>query len=373
MEKKTDLTILVVDDNPVNIEILKIALSKEGYNVITAQDGKTARQYAENEMPELIILDIVMPVEDGFETAEKLKKNAKTSFIPIIFLTGKDELEFKIKGFKIGAVDYITKPFQITEVLARVRTHLKLSIATNSLIKSQAEKLRQIQHAQKSILITPESLPNAQFGVYYKALLEAGGDFYEVIKISDHIFGYFIADFSGHNIETSYMTSAIKALIKQNCIPVYEPLESMRIINNVLTEILPEGKYLTFCYIKLNRKTKTATVVSGGHPPVVYMPNDAFPELIKLEGDVLGIFSDISLGHREIKVKSGDRFFLYSDGLIEKPGENIIWTKGLETLLETCQRARNAAIRNAPEKISEYTLGKSYVPEDDIMLLGVEV
>ncbi|MBW2609237.1 MAG: fused response regulator/phosphatase [Deltaproteobacteria bacterium] len=372
MNDKQNLTILLVDDEPVGVKVLEKTLQKEGYRTISADNGPLARRLASKKQPDLILLDIMMPGEDGFEVVKLLKKDPSTAYIPVIFLTGKDELASKMMGFDLEAVDYITKPFHGREVVARVRLHLKLSLATNSLIESQAARLRQIQDAQTSMLVTPEDLPDAGFGVYYMALLEAGGDFYDVLQISDDIYGYFVADVSGHDIATSYITSAVKALLKQNCIPIYQPAESMKMINNVLKEILPEDKYLTACYARLNRDKKCMTIVNGGHPPVVYLPKEGQTRLIEIKGDVLGIFSDVYFGVQDIRVTEGDRFYIYSDGLIEKPGQRKVWTEGLDDLLKACSGLREIPIRKSVERLKDMLLEDTIGLEDDIVVLGIE-
>ncbi|RLB79760.1 MAG: fused response regulator/phosphatase [Deltaproteobacteria bacterium] len=373
MEEKQNLTILIVDDNPVSVKLLEAMLRKEGYQVITASDGPQAREVAFEEQPDLIILDVMMPGEDGFEVITHLKKNARTASIPVIFLTGRYELDAKLAGFDLGAVDYITKPFQAPEVLARVQLHLKLSRATNSLIASQASRLKQLEEAQTSMLTAPEELPRAHFSVYYSALLEAGGDFYDVFRISDDMFGYFVVDVSGHNIATSYITAAVKALLKQNCTPIYKPVESMRMINDVLAEILPEGIYLTACYAKLNRKKKLLSIVNAGHPPAVYLPKEGEARLTEVDGDILGIFNEVYYGQQDIKVTTGDRFFLYSDGLIERPALKKVWFECLPDLLEACSHLKDVPIQEAAEQLTRLMIGQNCKPEDDIVVLGVEV
>ena len=370
-DSQKKFSILVVDDNLLNLKLLATTLDNHGYKTFTALDGPTARHFAENESPDLILLDVKMPGEDGFEVITRLKQNPVTASIPVIFLSGVSELESKLTGFDLGAVDYITKPFHPLEVLARVQLHLKLSVATNSLISNQADKLKQITEAQSSMLTTPETQPRAGFGVYYCALEEAGGDFYDVLPVSEDIFGYFVADFSGHDIKTSYMTSSVKALLKQNCTPVYRPLESIKIINDVLIKILPEDKFLTACYACLNRKTKNMTIVSAGHPPIVYSAVKGKPKFISLKGDVLGSFSDVAFGQKQLKVTTGDRLYIYSDGLIESTKNKRIPDDN--ELLEACKAVSKTPIRNAPEEIVKIMGKDTSVCEDDIIVLAIEV
>lgn len=382
MEMKQAFTILAVDDHLVNLKLIEKSLSKEGYRVLSASNGPHGRKLAIAELPDLILLDIQMPEEDGFEVIRFLKNTPITASIPVIFLTGVREVDSKLKGFDLGAVDYITKPFHNLEVIARVRIHLKLSIATNSLIAEQAQKLRQLTEAQESMLPLPKDHPEARFGVYYKALHEAGGDFYDILNISDQIKGYFVADFSGHDIKTSYMTASVKALLAQNFTPVYSPAESMKMINDVLVEILPQGKYLTACYVQLNRATLKLTVINAGHPPVIYAPLNGSPTLLSADGDVVGIFKDAQFGITRIDVSPGDRFFIYSDGLVESAENKRTWVNGAELFLSDFTDAGTLPVEEAPRHIVEklFLPGTNntdertrVIPEDDVVLLCVEV
>lgn len=126
MEKNGKKRILIVDDIPKNIQLAASFLKPEGYDIYFAQNGANAISHALEIVPDLILLDIMMPGMDGIEVCKKIKDNKKTSHIPIIFLTAKDDDQTISEGFKSGAVDYITKPFNAPELKARVRTHLQL-------------------------------------------------------------------------------------------------------------------------------------------------------------------------------------------------------------------------------------------------------
>lgn len=119
-------TILVVDDIPENVEVLLNFLDQAGFKVLISHDGEMGLETAEYALPDLILLDILMPGWDGFETCQRLKANSKTKNIPVIFMTALSDTMEKVKAFKVGAADYITKPIQYEEVLARVNAHLQL-------------------------------------------------------------------------------------------------------------------------------------------------------------------------------------------------------------------------------------------------------
>ena len=142
--------VLLVDDNPTNLGILVTSLSESGYQVRVAQDGQSAIAQAEYAQPDLILLDVMMPGIDGFETCRQLKAKPETREIPVIFMTALTDIFDKVQGFQAGAVDYITKPFEIEEVLIRIRTHLHLQ-ALQTQLRSQNQQLQaEIRERQKA-------------------------------------------------------------------------------------------------------------------------------------------------------------------------------------------------------------------------------
>lgn len=133
--------ILLVDDNPTNIDVLFTYLSEEGYEVLVAEDGVTALERLSFVKPDLILLDIMMPHMDGFDVCRQLKSDPETRDIPVIFITALGSVEDKVAGFQAGGVDYVTKPFQNEEVLARIQNQLELRKMRRNL-QIQNEQLR---------------------------------------------------------------------------------------------------------------------------------------------------------------------------------------------------------------------------------------
>jgi len=125
-ETHTKEMIMIVDDNPLNLQMLDIILKKEGYNTTCIKQGTEALSVAEKIVPDLIFLDIMMPAIDGYEVCRQLKSSGKVRNIPVIFLTAKIDTEGIVKGFEVGAADYVTRPFNRVELMARIRTHISL-------------------------------------------------------------------------------------------------------------------------------------------------------------------------------------------------------------------------------------------------------
>jgi len=125
--------ILIVDDNPTNLGVISDYLKDYGFRILTARTGKTALKRVKYAPPDIILLDVMMPGMDGFATCQRLKADEKTSDIPVIFMTALAGEEDKVKGFRVGAVDYVTKPLHHDEVLARITTHLRIQNLTRKL------------------------------------------------------------------------------------------------------------------------------------------------------------------------------------------------------------------------------------------------
>jgi len=142
-------TILVVDDTPTNLEILFDFLTNYGFKILVAEDGESALQKAAYASPDLILLDILMPGIDGFETCCRLKANELTRDIPVIFMTALSETADKVRGLQVGAVDYVTKPLQHEEVLVRVQTHLRLRSLTKQLQAQNVRLEQEIEQRQR--------------------------------------------------------------------------------------------------------------------------------------------------------------------------------------------------------------------------------
>lgn len=375
MDTPRETKILVIDDTLLNIKLIEGFLQREGYLVLTAENGLDGIKIAKEQKPDLILLDIVMPGIDGFQVLEKLKSMSGTAGIPVIMITSVDEIKSKIKCFELGAVDYIVKPFNSLEVKARIGAQLKLSMAYRVLIQNQAEKLKQVQEGQSAMLVQPEQMPEAKFSSYFVSAQEAGGDIYDVIPLAKDTYGYFIGDVSGHDISTSFITASIKALLRQNCAAFIQPVESMRMVNEVLNEILTDGKYITACYVKLSRQRNLMSLVNMGHLPTLILPQDEPAYLVELGGDVLGAFPDVMFGCQEIKLFKGDKFFMFSDGIIESEENQMIWSDGVGRLPALAEKMRDVPIEKAANGLyelaqKEFELSSN---EDDKVVLAVQI
>ncbi len=367
-------TVLIIDDIPLNISLLAAMLRNAGYQVISALSGREGRLLALKEQPDIILLDITMPGEDGITTCRILKADPRTTDIPVIFISAVDSIDIKVSGFTNGAVDFVTKPFERAEVIARVALHLKLRDRYVAAVRKEHTILDKLQSAQHGMLVKPDDMPDAAFAVSYRAVHAAGGDFYDVCRMKDDSFAYFIADISGHDLDVSFNTSAIKALFHQ---AVQGNNSSTDIVCSINRGIIPlfycNGMHMTASFINLDRSAGMATLVNAGHLPVIHLSVDGSATLLEAEGDILGVFEELVLHPLTTQVKKGDRLFIYTDGLVEQNSESMDRMEGISKLTTLCQETAYLPLVTAVSTICSRSFPADVVPGDDIILLGVEV
>jgi sigma-B regulation protein RsbU (phosphoserine phosphatase) len=364
------MRVLIVEDTRVNAELLDRLLRAEGFATLRADNAELGRKLAEEDKPDIILMDVMMPGESGFEACAKLKSNPATADIPVIFLSALDDVESKVQGFRLGGVDYIPKPPHGDEVLARVRVHLRIREANRELARTYQASLAEFRDAQRAMLVRPEDLPQANFAVCFEPLEAAGGDFYDVHAAAPNVFGYFVADVSGHGASAAFLTSAVKALLRQHSGPLFTPEESLRAVGGILREILGEEQYVTACYAVLNHSTGRLSLVSAGHPPALLMRQGEPVEFVAINSDPLGIFQTAVLQRRDFKLKPGDRFLLYSDGVIEAQSGGRR-SDGQEILAAAAERYRTGNLDADLKALRREVLPS--VGADDVVLLLAEV
>lgn len=219
--------ILLVEDTPANIHIAQSIL-KDDYRIRVATSGAKALELVKTKpVPALILLDVEMPEMDGYEVCRRLKADAQTRDIPVIFLTGKTETESETKGFEVGAVDYVHKPFSPPVVKARVRTHLALRAVSEQLaeqlltINNELEMAREIQLA-----ILPRETPKLkglEIAARYLPMSTVAGDFYDFIILDDKHVGVLIADVSGHGLPAALIASMLQVSLTAQLSHAAEP------------------------------------------------------------------------------------------------------------------------------------------------------
>src|SRR5437016_3596000 len=215
-------SILVVDDTPANLQVLAGMLKDRGYKVRPVPSGKLALLAAGRDPPDLILLDINMPEMSGYEVCEHLKADDLLKGIPVIFISALTEQLDKVKAFAIGGVDYLTQPFQMEELHARVETHLKLRRLQIELeeytrdlelarerLKLDLELAREVQRGFLPLHL-PE-VPGYEFFAYYESAFEIGGDYYDFIPLPRQRVAVMLGDVSGKGVAAALLMAQLCA------------------------------------------------------------------------------------------------------------------------------------------------------------------
>jgi|KBSMisStandDraft_5_1062788.scaffolds.fasta_scaffold38881_2 serine phosphatase RsbU (regulator of sigma subunit) len=313
--------ILIVDDTPLNIGVISGAL-KDSYKTKVATNGEKALALASaEEKPDLILLDIMMPGMDGYEVCSRLKSDPATREIPVIFLTGQTAAEDETRGFEVGAVDYVHKPFSPAVVNARVRSHIFLREARAQLasqllaLNNELEMARQIQ-----LSILPHSipkLPGLEIAARFLPMTSVAGDFYDFIEIDEKHIGILIADVSGHGLPSALIASMLQVALTAQAGHASEPAKVLLGLNHALC-----GKFtynfVTAAYVYVDLEKNLMRYAGAGHPPVLQWRNSTGKTAKLLEnGLVLGMVAEATYDALEFPLELGDRYVLYTDGVLE--------------------------------------------------------
>jgi sigma-B regulation protein RsbU (phosphoserine phosphatase) len=371
--------ILIVDDNPANLRLLSQMLAEQGYQVRPVPDGPLALVAAWAEPPDLILLDIRMPEMNGYEVCEHLKTDPQTRDIPIIFISALDELQDKIQAFAVGGVDYVTKPFQFEEVLARVETHLALRRLYQQLQEANRKMEQELILAgelQASFL--PSKLPNIpgwQLAATLQPARKTSGDFYDIIPLPEGRLGLLIADVVDKGaVAALYM--ALNWILIRTYAEEY-PTQPELVLSSVNHRLLIDTRtdqFVTVFYGVLDPATGDLTYCNAGHnPPYLLSAQDSDAvRSLKKTGIMLGLFGDQTWEQGTVRIAPGDVLVLYTDGVTDAEDEQERFF-GQERLLTSVQATLGRSAQDIQDalvtEIDEFVGGAVQI--DDIALMVV--
>lgn len=323
--------ILLVDDQVTNRELAFYFLKSAGYvHIDQAGSGEEAIEKVSSFKPDLILLDIIMPGMTGFDVCAKLKENPATSKIPILFLSGLTDAQSRTKGYSLGAVDYVNKPINREEMVARTDVHINNGILLSSLenyTQRVSEDLERARKFQINLLPSEEDCTeigdqhNILINSHFEASDELAGDYWTIFNVNENYLCFILADFTGHGVVASLNTVRLHALCYEFEKLLHEPLHFVNSLNDRLYQLLPIEHFSTFYYGLLNSKTGDLTYISCGAPPMAVIPSnsDIEPTLSNDSGLPLGLVpsTDLNLEVKQAHIDEGDTLLLYSDALIE--------------------------------------------------------
>src|SRR5215475_219924 len=280
MKNLSDCRVLLVDDTKANLDILVEGL-KTDHKLSLALNGEMALQVAARTPPDLVLLDIMMPGMDGYEVCRRLRQMPETAEAPIMFLSSLEEVQNKTRGFEAGANDYLTKPFEMLEVKARVRSLLKAKAYSDAVKEQIASELRVAREIQMGMLphdFEPlEKAYNVSFGAVLEPAREVGGDLYGVCSAGPERLVIFLGDVSGKGIPASmFMVRAI-SLARLLARQIAEPEAILSRLNYELAADNPSGMFVTFLCATFDSSSRRLAIANAGHCRPVLLAKDKPP------------------------------------------------------------------------------------------------
>jgi len=411
--------LMAAADSP-DIKRLVQSFSAFGFELTLVPDGETALSSSHVHKPDLIFLDVKLPGLSGFDTCLRLKEQENTKHIPVIFVTSPSDTVSSAKGFSVGAVDYVTKPFQIEEVIARITTHLKIrnlqvlleeTIAT--LQEEVAERTRAEEALQESMYMVQQAndrmksdlaaaarvqqallpdivpaLSSTTFAWAYRPCSELGGDSLNVFQLdADHV-GLYVLDVSGHGVSASLLSVTLSRVliprrdasclfITSNGTPGAESLATPPEISTRLNHMFPMSEdghqYFTLIYGILNIRDGIFRYTCAGHPPPLYLSPNQQMEQGEVGNVPIGLFEDSQYDEGTIQLQPGGRLYLYSDGLLEakNPSREFFDETRLHNVLETAQHmSLQMSVDATMKAVLDWT--ENNQAQDDLSILALE-
>ena len=376
MKELSDSRVLIVDDVTTNIDVLVNALRGE-YQLSVATDGPGALSAVQKMEVDLVLLDIMMPGMDGYEVCRRLRSSPATREIPVMFLSALDEVYDKTAGFEAGGNDYLTKPFEILEVKARVKSLLKAKAYADAVKEAMERDLRVAREIQMGILPGDLTACTAGTGLDIHAFIEpakrVGGDLYEVLRVSDDCVVVAIGDVMGKGIPASLFMAVTVTLLRTIARQTQKPEEILFRLNTELEAQNPRRMFVTMCCLTFDLRNATVSGASAGHTPLLLLPSNGVPRYIfRSSGMVLGMQPGITYGVQTMGLDPEDTLVLYTDGITDAENtaeEDFGSQRVLQTYVDGTPHSAKDVASKLIHDVQTFSAGAAQI--DDIAVVAV--
>lgn len=320
--------ILIVEDNPASLEIMQLRLEASGYQVITATDGEAGLEAAQTSLPDLILLDLMMPKMDGLEVSRRLKGNEQLPFMPIIMVTAKTDTKDVIAGLEAGGDEYLTKPVDHGSLVARVKSMLRIKELHDTVLEQSAQLENQLKTASKIQTLFWPDLPEPTGGLHSWAVSEpagyVGGDFYDAITLPDDSVLSYVADVSGKGVPAALIMAAVSTKVRAEASLQQDLNLILQAVNSATYELAStEGYFTTMLLLKYWPATRKIEMVRAGHLHPLLVSASHVRELSHLKGVSLGVLDEVKYEIGELVLNPGESLLLFSDGVTEAENERV--------------------------------------------------
>ena len=328
--------ILIVDDEPFNVDYIEQELEDDEYETLSANNGQAALEMVEHQAPDLVLLDIMMPVMDGFEVLSRLKASTKWRGIPVIVISASNDLDSVVRGIQLGAEDYLPKPFEPTLLKARISSSLekkRLRDLEKLYLRSLERELEIGREIQMGFL--PQKLPDVdgwEIGAYFKAAREVAGDYYDAFLLPDGNLACLIGDVAGKGVGAALYMSLFRSLIRASSktdifythpvgLGMTDAERLQHVIsytNNYVVETHGHTSMFSTVFIGIiNLKECKLTYINGGNEPALFVGADNEITLLWPTGPILGIIPNAEFIAREMAMNENDLLLAYTDGVTD--------------------------------------------------------
>jgi len=377
-------SILIVDDVPANLQVLTGMLDDRGYLTRPVTSGKMALLAAQNDPPDLVLLDITMPEMDGYEVCARMKADEKLKDIPVIFISALHETLDKVKAFSVGALDYVTKPFQFEEVRARVETHLKLrrlqlqlEEQNRLLLEGRQALMLQLTKAADYVLsLIPPPIRQGSIRTNWRLIpsFQLGGDSLGYHWIDKDHFAMYLLDVCGHGVGPALLSVSVLNMLRSQFLPEADfrtPAQVLQALNHAFPMEKQDGLYFTAWYGVFNKASRELRYAGGGHPPALIRDAAEQAANVPVSGPPLGVDPDAVYKDSLLKIASPAELCVFSDGCYEiQLPDGAMWSR---------EEFEAVLIRTLADGVSDLdalyrhvrTIGGREVLEDDFSVLKV--
>jgi serine phosphatase RsbU (regulator of sigma subunit) len=384
----TNPKILIVDDEPFNIDYLEQELEERDYQTIAATNGQEALERVQSEPPDLILLDIMMPILDGFKVLSRLKANPATRDIPVIVISAINDLGSMVKGIQMGAEDYLPKPFEPVLLHARISSSLekkRLRDLQKLYLKSLERELDIGREIQKGFL--PSQLPRVpgwEIAAYFKAAREVAGDFYDAFLLPDGNLLCTVGDVCDKGVGAALFMTLFRSLIRVTDLVCsgeattgLTPAERLRHVisftNNYIAETHCEANMFATLFVGIfDISSGLLTYVNGGNEPPLILRKECEITALPPTGPVVGLFADAAFTIKETTLEKDDILLAFTDGIPDSKNLNddFFGHQRLISLLDDRNISACALTENIKSQL--YGFIGSANQFDDITLLAVK-
>jgi len=324
---KSPPLILIVDDNPANVEIFQMRLAANNYKIITAMDGEAALRMAKNHLPDLILLDIMMPKMDGISACRHIKSDPSLPFMPIIMVTAKADSKDIVAGLEAGGDEYLTKPVDHAALVSRVKSMLRIKELHDTVHEQSAQLKFQLETATKIQSLFYPRIPELEGGSHIWGIsvpaAYVGGDFYDVIPLSDGSLLAYVADVSDKGVPAALIMAALSTKIRSEAQLQNEIDKLMESINNSTCQLISEeGFFITIVLARYWPDSGRTQIIVGGHLPPLWIDESCIRKMPPVSGMCLGVTPETSYKTIEIALSPGESVLFCTDGVIEACNEN---------------------------------------------------